>query len=747
MTKRWFYRLLFSYLPVFFMITSVLILLIFLSISQLSRKEAKKANETYALHVMQSVDYALKTIDEYVIKELQTDKRIDQFFDNKFVGNPYYSTYEVTELIRGMINYNKFIDSVYFYRVSDQMVISPNTMVTADRFGDEMFIKEMMKSPSLYYLTNQRIFKEFTETDQRKAVISLVRKIPLLSGQKGIVVVNISKDSMTEIVGDMSNSNISFIDVYDAEGKQLLASQEAIGETESKKRGSELTRIRSGYTNWEYRSGLNDEHLFTYASVFSYVWIGLGLLMVILGGVWITYVTHRNYRPIESIMARITAYSEQKKSLELEVKRQDEFQYIDRALGNLMELSSRYEKQHEEDIVFRRRHYFMEWLGGSRTIDYEEWKIEMKRLQLPASFNLLSTAVVELDKYMEVCRMFSQKDQELLKFVLRRVVYESAEQLGLTVWAEWTVTHRLGIVIFTGEDVKNSEKLAANLCENVRSWVEQHLYFRVTISIGHVVGKVQELVHSYDAAVNVLRFKSTLGTNRVIYHWESEASAEKEMYKHLPLVKSLAQSFRLGEKEWKTALEQIFTELKAGLFSHDEIRNLMNYMVYHLHREMMELSTEFQEMWKKEALPRLNDAIEQFDTIEEVYLHFFHILVECSERMAAFREVRSTHALMNQIRTYMESHYTDPELSLASISEQFQLHTSHVSRAFKEEIGEKFVDYLVKIRMEQAKKMLVNSSYSVQDIGAKVGYTHAISFIRAFKKYTGFTPGEYRREE
>ncbi|NRF90400.1 AraC family transcriptional regulator [Paenibacillus frigoriresistens] len=745
MNKPWFYRLLFSYLPVFFMITSVLIVLIILSISQLSKKEAENANKTYALHIMQSVDYALKTIDEYVIKELQTNTRIDQFFDNKFEGNPYYSAYEVTELIRGMMNYNKFIDSVYFYRVSDQMVISPNTMITADRFGDKGFIEEMRKNPSQYQLTNQRIFKEFAEMDQRKVVISLVRKIPLLSGQKGIVVVNISMDSIVRMVGDMSNSKISFIEVYDPEGKQLMASGNADGAVGSRKRGSELTRIHSTYTNWEYRSGLNDDYLFTFTSVFSYVWIGLGLVMVVLGGIWMTYVTYRNYRPIKLIMSRIHAYSDLK-SMSVEGKKQDEFQYIDRAIGNLMELSSRYEKQHEEDIVFRRRHFFKEWLEGSRAVDYEDWKAEMNRLQLPSDYGQLAAAVIEMDKYMEVCRMFSPKDQELLKFVLCRVVYETAEPLGLTVWAEWTATHRLSVVIFANENVKNSEKLAAHLCENVRSWVEQHLHFRITLGVGHVVGQVQELVHSYEAAVHVLRFKSTLGTNRVLYHWESEASAEKEMYKHLPMVKSLAQSFRLGDKEWKPALEQLFTELKVGLFSYDEIRNLMNYLVYHLHREMMELSVELQELWQI-ALPQLNDAIEQFDTIEELYASWFHMLEEVSQRMAAIREDRSTHAVMTQVRSYVETHYADPELSLTSLSEQFQLHASHVSRAFKEEFGEKFVDYLVKIRMEHAKKLLQSSRDSVQDIGSMVGYTHAISFIRAFKKYTGVTPGDYRKQE
>ncbi|MDU0201127.1 helix-turn-helix domain-containing protein [Paenibacillus sp. MAH-36] len=743
MTKPWFYRLLFSYLPVFFMITSVLIVLIILSISHLSKREAENANQTYALHIMQSVDYTLKTIDEYVIKELQTNQRMDQFFDNKLEGNPYYSAYEVTELIRGMMNYNKFIDSVYFYRASDQMVISPNTMIAADRFGDKTFIDEMIKSPSQYELTNQRQFKEFTEMDQRKVVISLVRKFPLLSGQKGIIVVNISMDAIVGMIRDMSNSKISFIQVFDPAGNQLLASGNAQEITEPKLRGSELTRIHSNYTNWEYRSGLNDRYLYTFTSVFSYVWIGLGLVMVVLGGIWMTYVTHRNYRPIQLIMSRIHAISDLQ-SMSIEGKKKDEFQYIDRAISNLMELSSRYEKQHEEDIVFRRRHFFKEWLEGNRTVEYDDWKAEMNRLHLPTGFGQLTAAVIEMDKYMELCRMFSQKDQELLKFVLSRVVYETAESQGLTVWAEWMASHRLSVVIFTDENVKNSEKQAANLCENIRYWVEQHLHFRITLGVGHVVGQVQELVHSYEAATHVLRFKSTLGTNRVLYHWEVEASTEKEMYKHLPLIKSLAQSFRLGDEGWKPALEQFFTELKIGLLSYDEIRNLMNYFAYHLHREMIELSTELQESLQS-ALPQLNDATQQFDTIEELYASCFHLLDQASKRMADIREVRSSHAVMRQIRSYVETHYADPELSLTSLSEQFQLHASQISRAFKEEFGEKFVDYLVKIRMEQAQHLLQISRYSVQEIGVQVGYTHAISFIRAFKKYTGVTPGDYRK--
>lgn len=83
-----------------------------------------------------------------------------------------------------MMNYNKFIDSVYFYRDSDHMVISPNTMIAADRFGDKAFIDEMIQSSSQYELTNQRLYKEFTEMDGHKVVISLVRKFPSYPGKR-----------------------------------------------------------------------------------------------------------------------------------------------------------------------------------------------------------------------------------------------------------------------------------------------------------------------------------------------------------------------------------------------------------------------------------------------------------------------------------------------------------------------------------------------------------------------------------
>jgi YesN/AraC family two-component response regulator len=93
----------------------------------------------------------------------------------------------------------------------------------------------------------------------------------------------------------------------------------------------------------------------------------------------------------------------------------------------------------------------------------------------------------------------------------------------------------------------------------------------------------------------------------------------------------------------------------------------------------------------------------------------------------------------------VDAHYGNPDLSLALLSDEFDLNPSSISTLFKEEFGEKFVVYVSQVRMEHAKALLRNSEHSIQEIAEKVGYLHQMSFIRAFKKQVGTTPGDYRK--
>ena len=71
--------------------------------------------------------------------------------------------------------------------------------------------------------------------------------------------------------------------------------------------------------------------------------------------------------------------------------------------------------------------------------------------------------------------------------------------------------------------------------------------------------------------------------------------------------------------------------------------------------------------------------------------------------------------------------------------------SSYLSRILKEKCDFGFAEYLVKIRMEKAAEMLMDSHYKSYDIAYYVGYDNPKSFSHAFKGYYGRTPMDYRK--
>ena len=84
------------------------------------------------------------------------------------------------------------------------------------------------------------------------------------------------------------------------------------------------------------------------------------------------------------------------------------------------------------------------------------------------------------------------------------------------------------------------------------------------------------------------------------------------------------------------------------------------------------------------------------------------------------------------------------DLSLTALSAVAHLHPSYLSRLFKEATGQNLNRYILDLRMHLAQKLLRNSHDKIQTIAQKTGYVTTQTFNRAFKKYTGATPNEYR---
>lgn len=101
--------------------------------------------------------------------------------------------------------------------------------------------------------------------------------------------------------------------------------------------------------------------------------------------------------------------------------------------------------------------------------------------------------------------------------------------------------------------------------------------------------------------------------------------------------------------------------------------------------------------------------------------------------------------IIEQIRRYMETNYTDSKINLASVAQQFGFNASYLSRKFKQDTGKNFVEYLTECRMEKAMK-LARHNVKMFNASAEVGIPDPNYFGRCFKKYTGVSYSDYVAE-
>lgn len=102
-----------------------------------------------------------------------------------------------------------------------------------------------------------------------------------------------------------------------------------------------------------------------------------------------------------------------------------------------------------------------------------------------------------------------------------------------------------------------------------------------------------------------------------------------------------------------------------------------------------------------------------------------------------------TSALEANLKEYVLTHYTDQNLSLKMLEDQFKTSMQTISHLFKNRIGDTFHSFLSKVRIEKAKELLRTTDGTMSSVARQVGYSNEFSFKRAFIRYTGVRPKDY----
>ena len=88
--------------------------------------------------------------------------------------------------------------------------------------------------------------------------------------------------------------------------------------------------------------------------------------------------------------------------------------------------------------------------------------------------------------------------------------------------------------------------------------------------------------------------------------------------------------------------------------------------------------------------------------------------------------------------------YNKKCISLVEIADNLGYSSSYLSRYINQEFGIGFGDLLNKIRLDNAKKLIISEQLSINKVAEMTGYSSVNSFTRTFKRAEGVTPSQYR---
>ncbi|MGO4531186.1 helix-turn-helix domain-containing protein [Paenibacillus sp. 2TAF8] len=743
MSRTWYYRLLFSYFPIFFFTMTIIIFIAFVFINDISREETRKADRISTSYLATTLDHTIRDIELAVTEKVQYEPAYRLYFNG---NNPNNSdtVYTIAQNLREMINSSSWIQSIYLYDKQHERVITLSGSRDVGNFSDKAWIDRILSGGTGqgWQPVREMEPEEYQRTPVQ--VLTVNKEMPLPFGSEGVLVINIKMSSIKQSVDSMINGKLSFLTISDQEGRVVY---DAHSDNESAIEGTKLNELSLERFGWTLTSGIKAGNLFGWVSVVSYVWVFIAILTVICAIIYIVYVTRRNYKPIQIIMNRIE--SQQIKAFEKSGARMDEMKMIDGVLENLINHMMDYDKKSRENVLMQRSKLFSALLHGEHVDNAAEQLYEVSPFDGAHEASRFIVVVGDINRYEKGFQeKFTRGEQNTLKFALMNVLQELSRDTEMQCWTEWISADRIAILFFSKEDVQQGQDLSKQIrvvAEECKSWVEQNLRISLSFGIGPVAEGIEAIHQSFTAAEAVMQRKLLMNGDV----GEAETSEMQhpllETYTYLQMIADFVKRFRMSSGQWREQLEDIFKEFERNKLPDDEIRSLIEAMLQMLSREVSMMSEGLQKELSEENINNWLHAMEEAESLEDVKVLLFDSLTDLFRTYVAVTETKSYKAMVNEMKNYIEEQFTNPDLSLKHLSDRFQISGKHASYLFKTEFNMKFVDFVTELRMKETEKLLLNTDHSLQDIALKVGYANGITLGRVFKRVTGITPGDYRR--
>jgi|GEM_PF-3027058 len=262
---------------------------------------------------------------------------------------------------------------------------------------------------------------------------------------------------------------------------------------------------------------------------------------------------------------------------------------------------------------------------------------------------------------------------------------------------------------------------------------------------GEVASQVQHLPQQRDKLAAIAERSLYTGYDKVLdmsgSHPPAGVSIDESILE--PTEQAILNAIYLQRQdEAGKRLAEWFRYMKVRAAPPAEVRKHLILLWNQLHKEMKK--TGFAIRPSGMLANWLSPAGHRFCTIDEIERQVLEMVGSYFQVSQGSGEVRNVRSEISKAILYMEAHISE-EINLNDVSEHVGLSKNHFCKLFKQETGDNFINYLNRIRIEQAKLSIMQTSQAIKQIADQVGMGNYRYFCKVFKQLTGKRPLEYKK--
>jgi AraC-like DNA-binding protein len=703
-------------------------------------KQLTDAEQKMLVQAENTSDSILRNINYFITDTFENNKTIQDALSKPY--SPLLSL-QITNAISTIQNSFDAIDKVYLFNLSNDIIYTGDAPVYSSADFPDKELLSYIKSAHKYTVNKPLILKFEDEYTTNKIVEKrMLASIYKLDNNRAMAVF-IDSDSFNSFVNTPLTHTSQYMTILNSDGIVISSTDESLFGTDLsedkvyrkllsqtaqsgtlKYRGKVYFYRTAQTMNTFYISEIpRSDIISSFAVQFIFILL-FGCILIFLLFISSIMLSASIYRPFKNLRQSIGNILNIDDS-NAETGTDEDLKNISK---NLSDIKSKYDAMQTTEMLYtnsKRNELVYNIINGSYNFDSDT----LAEYNIYFPYPYTTVLLFRLDNTKKI----NQSDIGLIQYGIANVATEimtNHEMLSYSTsfGGEYDITFIAN---------HKSAHFNTEAITHIQKYINNIFSVTATVSYDTAEHDIDNISQAYRNAEYSMQYRLIKGHNSIIsYSSLRDAIKTSDAAYPQDLEKEIINAVRAKNED------AVITASKAFI----EYLSVLPYMYITVYSCILIMTID---MYKTNSSDNDIDTVaDDLTKIETIDALLPIIQTKCSSAMAEDDSSSGSKydVIANNIEKYIDENYTDPNLSIHVIASYVNKSANYTRNIFKQVKGISISDYITKKRFGEVCRLLIETNLTAQTISQQTGMSSGSYFYTAFKKYTGYTPEQFRKK-